>query len=86
MATKRLATDDGLNRIVEAIKNQDTVKARNAEIDAHAKEVMDSLPSDYTDLVKRVDNIDRSISTLFAMQRTGKVYGVKAYKYPVYPT
>ena len=86
MATKRLATDDGLGRIVEAIKNQDTVKARNAEIDAHAKEVMDSLPSDYTDLVKRVDNIDRSISTLFAMQRTGKVYGVKAYKYPVNPT
>ena len=54
MATKRLATDDGLDRIVEAIKNQDTVKARNAEIDAHAKEVMDSLPSDYTTTVAQV--------------------------------
>ena len=64
MATKRLATDDGLNRIVEAIKNQDTVKARNAEIDAHAKEVMDSLPSDYTDLVKRVDNVLNNLYTL----------------------
>ena len=54
MATKRLATDDGLDRIVEAISNQDTVKARNAEIDAHAKEVMDSLPSDYTTTVAQV--------------------------------
>ncbi len=62
MATKRLATDEGLDRIVSAISNQDTVKARNAEIDSHAKEVMDSLPSDYTTLVNNVNELKNDLS------------------------
>ena len=51
-----------------------------------AVEQTETNKADIATLTERVDNIDRSISTLFALQRTGKVYGVKAYKYPVNPT
>lgn len=57
----RLATDDTLNKVVDAIKNSETVQAQKEEIQAEGARVLATIPQDYKNTVEEVSSLKGDI-------------------------
>lgn len=57
----RLATDETLNKVVDAIKNSETVQAQKEEIQAEGVRVLATIPQDYKETVKEVGSLKEDI-------------------------
>ena len=59
----RLATDDTLNKVVDAIKNSETVQAQKEEIQAEGARVLATIPQDYKNTVEEVSSLKGDLVT-----------------------
>lgn len=60
----RLATDETLNKVVDAIKNSETVQAQKEEIQAEGARVLATIPQDYKKTVEDVSSLKEDIDDL----------------------
>ena len=60
----RLATDETLNKVVDAIKNSETVQAQKEEIQAEGVRVLATIPQDYKDTVEDVSSLKEDLGDL----------------------
>ena len=60
----RLATDETLNKVVDAIKNSETVQAQKKEIQAEGARVLTTIPQDYKKTVEEVNSIKEDLEKL----------------------
>ena len=58
----RLATDDTLNKVVDAIKNSETVQAQKEEIQAEGARVLATIPQDYKNTVEEVSSLKEDLN------------------------
>lgn len=57
----RLATDETLNKVVDAIKNSETVQAQKEEIRAEGVRVLATIPQDYKKTVEEVSSLKEDL-------------------------
>ena len=60
----RLATDETLNKVVDAIKNSETVQAQKEEIQAEGVRVLATIPQDYKETVEDVSSLKEDLGNV----------------------